>query len=303
MADQRVLEGFNAGAARVALTGAVRTAPVGTTVGEITDKYDDSIFHNLGYISPDGVEISFDEEKQEYIPWQEASAIRVDITQATTSVKMTLWETGPGQLARFLGVPQGDLEDLAGGGQGFWQKSLPEFEHVQLNVDMIDKRKHKRVTFLDAQISERGALVLKKDEIFGLEMTYTTFPAGHEYRSTQPEAVGNTARWQFNEDWKAAGEITSATDGVAALTVTSASLPEGTVGQEYTAKLSATGGTGSYTWSVDAGSALPDGLSLSADGTISGTPTTEDLDEVTFKVTDGGGLMASKALTVTINAA
>ena len=299
MTTAGILEGFNAGAARVAMTGAVRVAPLGTAMVPITEKYTDA-HRNLGYISPDGVEISFDEDKQEYIPWQEASAIRVDITKAVKAIKLTLWETGPGQLAKFLGVPQSEIEELTGGGMAFWEGGLPNFEHEQLHVDMVDGSKHNRVSFPDAQISERGALVLKKDDIFGLELTYTTFPGGPEYQGTA--ARGKTAYWQFNADWVEAAETTSTTDGVTPLSVTSTSLPEGTVGQEYTANLSATGGTAPYSWEVSSGT-LPDGLTLATDGTISGTPTTEDIDEVTFKVTDSKGLPASKVLTLTINAA
>ena len=58
-----------------------------------------------------------------------------------------------------------------------------------------------------------------------------------------------------------------------ALSIFVASLPDGTVGVAYQATLSASGGTGTYTWSVASGS-LPPGLTLSGGGTISGTPTT-----------------------------
>lgn len=302
MSIQNTLSGFNTGGTNVAITGAVHTAPVGTAVVDIDDDYDKPATHRtLGYISPDGVDISFDEDKQEYIPWQAASPIRVDITKAVTSVKITLWETGPGQLANFLGVPQADIEDLAGGGQAFWQGSLPEFEHVQLSVDMIDGAKQKRVTFLDAQISERGSLVLKKDEIFGLELTYTTFPAGSQYATSEPKAVGNTARWQFNKDWKNASDITSSEDGVEALAVTTSTLDEGKVGAKYSATVAATGGTAPYIWSIASGE-LPKGLTLAATGAISGTPTVAGASNVTVRADDDKGLFASKALKITVTA-
>ena len=299
MTTAGILEGFNAGAARVAMTGAVRVAPLGTAMVPITGKYTDA-HRNLGSTSPDGVEISFDEDKQEYIPWQEASAIRVDITKAVKAIKLTLWETGPGQLAKFLGVPQSELEQLADGGVAFWEGGLPNFEHEQLHIDMVDGSKHNRVSFPDAQISERGALVLKKDDIFGLELTYTTFPGGPAYAGTP--ARGKTAYWQFNADWVEAAETSSSADGVAPLRVTTADLPDAQVGVEYTAALAATGGTEPYTWEVTTGT-LPDGLTLAADGTLSGTPTTEDIVEVTVKVTDKGQLLASKQLTINVNAA
>lgn len=54
------------------------------------------------------------------------------------------------------------------------------------------------------------------------------------------------------------------------LRVSSNTLIEGRSGQAYTAQLSATGGTGPFTWSTDGG--LPTGLSLTSAGVIQGSP-------------------------------
>jgi len=84
---------------------------------------------------------------------------------------------------------------------------------------------------------------------------------------------------------------------------TSSPLPSGTVGKSYSDTLEASGGTGSYTWSVNTGSTLPGGLSLnSATGVLSGTPTTAGTSHVTFKATDTDGLSAGKSLSITITA-
>jgi hypothetical protein len=55
------------------------------------------------------------------------------------------------------------------------------------------------------------------------------------------------------------------------LTVTTASLPAAVAGVAYSAKLAATGGITPYTWLLSGG-ALPEGLTLHTNGTISGTP-------------------------------
>lgn len=67
------------------------------------------------------------------------------------------------------------------------------------------------------------------------------------------------------------------------ITPATASLPAGTAAVAYSQQLSATGGTGAYTWSVSFG-ALPAGLTLnSSSGLISGTPTAAG--NFTFNVT------------------
>ena len=53
--------------------------------------------------------------------------------------------------------------------------------------------------------------------------------------------------------------------------ISTSSLPSGTVSSQYSATLTATGGTGSYDWSLASG-ALPSGLNLSSSGVLAGTP-------------------------------
>jgi Putative Ig domain len=89
------------------------------------------------------------------------------------------------------------------------------------------------------------------------------------------------------------------------LLVTTTSLPHGIEGTEYSAMLTATGGSSSgYTWSVISGTALSDvGLTLSPSGAITGTPTAgETAAPVTVQVTDSAGNKATAAFTLTVTA-
>lgn len=81
------------------------------------------------------------------------------------------------------------------------------------------------------------------------------------------------------------------------LTVTTDSLPDGSVGTAYAVGLSATGATVS-SWSVSGGS-LPAGLTLSAGGVISGTPTLVGTSTFTV-LASGSGKSDTKTLTLTV---
>jgi Putative Ig domain len=76
---------------------------------------------------------------------------------------------------------------------------------------------------------------------------------------------------------------------IAPVTISTSSLPKGTVGATYAATLAASGGTAPYTWRLTSG-ALPAGLTLAAaTGVISGTPTAAvSSASLTFSVTDSG---------------
>lgn len=85
--------------------------------------------------------------------------------------------------------------------------------------------------------------------------------------------------------------------------ITTASLPGGTVGTTYTAtNLAATGGVSPYTWSVTAG-ALPGGLTLSSAGAISGTPTAYGTFSFTVQVKDASNFTATANLSIKVNPA
>ncbi|HVN04527.1 MAG TPA: putative Ig domain-containing protein [Bryobacteraceae bacterium] len=86
---------------------------------------------------------------------------------------------------------------------------------------------------------------------------------------------------------------------VAAPSIATSSLPNGSVGASYSQALSASGGTPPYNWAVASGT-LPGGLALSTAGAISGTPTAAGTASFTVQLTDSMGATASKALTLTI---
>ena len=84
----------------------------------------------------------------------------------------------------------------------------------------------------------------------------------------------------------------------AALTITTATLPNGTVGTAYSQTLAAANGSGTLTWSISTG-ALPGGITLSSAGTLSGTPTAPGTFNFTVGVT-GGGQTATQSFTITV---
>ena len=82
----------------------------------------------------------------------------------------------------------------------------------------------------------------------------------------------------------------------------SSSLPSGVVGVAYLGFIFANGGTGTYTFSLGSGS-LPDGLTLSSGGMVSGTPKTPGQFSFSVVVTDSAGATASRDFRITIQPA
>ena len=86
------------------------------------------------------------------------------------------------------------------------------------------------------------------------------------------------------------------------LVVTTTSLPNAAATVAYSETLVATGGDGTYTWSVTIGS-LPTGLSLATStGEITGTPSAVGSETFTVEVASGDGQTDTQQLTITVDA-
>ena len=83
--------------------------------------------------------------------------------------------------------------------------------------------------------------------------------------------------------------------------VTGSPINSGTVGIPYVFGFNAIGGVQPYTWSLPIPGNLTPGLSLSAAGTITGTPTTAGTDIFAVTVTDSIGMQATAGFQQTVN--
>jgi hypothetical protein len=114
---------------------------------------------------------------------------------------------------------------------------------------------------------------------------------------TVTDASGNSATLSFT---------ITLTSTVATLTISTTSLPSGTVGVSYAATLQAGGGTPPITWTISSGS-LPSWATLNANtGAITGTPSATGTTNFTVTATDSAtptAQTATQALSITVTTA
>lgn len=125
--------------------------------------------------------------------------------------------------------------------------------------------------------------------------------------SGTPTAQGTfTFTIQVTDSTGASATSASLTIKVSNLAITTTSpLPAGGAGASYSVQFAASGGTAPYQWSVATGSNLPTGLTLSAAGLLSGTPTTQQTATFGITVTDSETPAASvtQSFSLTISGA
>lgn len=83
------------------------------------------------------------------------------------------------------------------------------------------------------------------------------------------------------------------------LSIKTDSLPQALQGLPYSAALEASGGVGPYTWKVESG-ILPDGVTMTSDGAISGKPTTPGPAPFVVSVKDSLGTSSTKSLFIIV---
>ena len=84
------------------------------------------------------------------------------------------------------------------------------------------------------------------------------------------------------------------------ITVTPTTVPDATAGSPYSTTFLQTGGVGTTTFSIASG-ALPTGVTLAANGVLSGTPTVVGTFTFTVRATDSNGCFGEVTVTLTVH--
>jgi arylsulfatase A-like enzyme len=200
------------------------------------------------------------------------------------------------------------ISELTGSVHGF-----TKYHYDLLSADLLSTQTKMRFEFLGNNTGGAGGSKVQIDDITVVTTTGAppvtlamTGPAnGGTYALQLPAQVSGTTVSYTITATDSNGSATNAagayTTGPAPGITTGATLPSVATGGAYSQVLAASGGTGpTYTWSVNAGSSLPSGLTLSSAGVLSGTVVAAGNYGFTLKVTDSAGRIATKAFTLNV---
>ncbi|CAM3264968.1 hypothetical protein G4177_00375 [Corallococcus sp. ZKHCc1 1396] len=157
----------------------------------------------------------------------------------------------------------------------------------------------------DAYVSEPYAWTFRAPDgaVAPLWSTGSTLPEGLRLEavgslSGVPTAPGSAVLTVGVQDSGRAASWTQALSVLPLPSITTTTLPEADAAQPYSATLTATGGRAPLSWTAAPG-ALPPGLTLSGEGVLSGTLTSEG-PAFTVTVSDANGRKASRELSLFI---
>lgn len=158
---------------RVAITGEVYKAPLGSTAPTDATTALAAAFVGLGYVSEDGITESWDDSVDNIVAWQNATTVRSATTESTLTIACMLIQTNAAVLEAFH---RGS------------QVTEPVASEYQIDVkpitadpsawvlDVVDGAKLIRIYVGNGEITERGEVVYANGQPIGYPITITAYP-------------------------------------------------------------------------------------------------------------------------------
>lgn len=164
---------LNATNARVGITGAIYKAALGSTAPTNATSALDAAFKDLGYISEDGIEESWDDSVTRYVAWQNATVIRSSVTDSVGTLKLTMIETKGLVLQTFY---RGSvLTEPTAGNYKLAVKPITADPSAWV-LDVVDGTKLIRNYIGNGEITERGSVMWQNGEMVAYPVTVTFYP-------------------------------------------------------------------------------------------------------------------------------
>lgn len=166
----------DSGNVRVGYSGFAYYGAVGATAPTDPAAAWGATYTDLGLITEDGLTESFDEDRTSFKAWGVNAPVRTQTKNRTSTFKLTFMETSADTLSLYYAV---DLDNMTTSGTGsaqflsFDDPQNTEPMYVALGLDIIDGDSHFRFIVPKAEITDRGDVVYKDDEVAGYEVTFT----------------------------------------------------------------------------------------------------------------------------------
>jgi hypothetical protein len=152
---------------RVAVTGAVYVAPVGTTAPTDSSTALNNAFTDLGYVSADGIVETIDKTTSQIRSWQNGALVREVVSEGTYMVELTFIETNQAVLELYYGTTITDGEINGDPRSTGGRKSFV--------IDIIDGESVERTYIPSGEVTSVGERTLASGEAIGYNVTITAY--------------------------------------------------------------------------------------------------------------------------------
>lgn len=183
---------YNDELVRLGVTGALRVGKKGSTMPTKMAPWT-APFVDLGYISDEGITENREADSTPFTPWQTNAPIRVETTSEIITWETVLWTTSYDTISVYFKVQAEDMEyDEASDVVSFVDGDKKARDLRAWGIDVVDGVYARRALIPNGEITERGGLTYRKDQLIGYPVTLTAYPG--------PE--GWSVKREFKEGWQ-----------------------------------------------------------------------------------------------------
>ncbi|MFF4529233.1 hypothetical protein ACFY1P_08160 [Streptomyces sp. NPDC001407] len=129
----------------------------------------ENAWHEMGWVTADGVELTPSIKTSEVEAWQSATPIIYSVESAALQVKATLMEVNPTVTQTYFGTDWVEIDGLEGV-YGLDIKSNPDLSEIVMAIEWEDGKDRNRLIIPHAIVSDRDSIKLtrKDNQEFGL---------------------------------------------------------------------------------------------------------------------------------------
>lgn len=158
---------------RVAITGELYKAPLGSTAPTDATSPLAAAFVGLGYVSEDGVVESWDDSVDNIIAWQNATTVRSATTESTGTLQLTLIQSNAAVLEAFH---RGSAVTEPSPGEFQIDVKPITADPSAWVLDVVDGSKLVRIYVGNGEITERGEIIYAGGQPIGYPITISVYP-------------------------------------------------------------------------------------------------------------------------------
>lgn len=148
---------------RVGVTGAVYTAPAGTTLPTDATAVPAAEFDEVGFVTEDGITLSISEDITDLKAWQNGTVVRKLQTSHDVTVGLSMMETSDVTLETYFGSTSGEI-------------TADQLPHRAWIIDVVDGDDVIRWVIPDGQVTERGDISIVNADSINYPITISCFP-------------------------------------------------------------------------------------------------------------------------------
>lgn len=191
---------LDANEVRIAITGEVHAAPVGTAAPTSATSQLDPAFKGLGYNNDEGVVESVEESSEVIRAWQNNVPVRTIITESDPRLAFTMIQTNKNTLELFH---KGSTVVSDGAGGHVLYVLPPKSDPRAFVFDVIDGDEHVRIYIPQGEVIERGEVEYVGGAPVGYNVTIAVTPTeitadfgeGEETRTVAYMKFSNSPAW------------------------------------------------------------------------------------------------------------